>query len=1132
MKTGSEKSSTTSSTSAQQASKQPFLTKASGGGFLEPTVQMKMTVNRPGDKFEQEADRMAEKVVRMPEEKVQKAETERIQKAGAPEEKIRKAEDERLQKADMPEEQVQKAAMPEEKIQKAEEEQVQKADMPDEQVQKAEDEKLQKQEEEPVQRKSGDGAPAVNANTQSAIRQKSSGGQPLAADVRSYMEPRFGADFSQVRIHNDQEAAGLSNQLSARAFTYQNNIFFSRDQYKPETSEGKQLLAHELTHTIQQGHAIQRSTAVTTTASPPPIQRLGVSDALDYFADKAYYIPGFRMLTIVLGFNPINGARTDRSAANILRAVIELIPGGAFITQALENHGVFAEAGAWIEQQLSTLGDIGSQIVSGLNRFLDSLSWRDIFDLGGVWDRAKRIFTDPIGRLISFGKGVVKDLLTLVKNAILRPLAALAQGTRGYDLLRALLGEDPITGEPVPRTPDTVIGGFMKLIGQEEVWENIKRGNAIQRAWAWFQGVLAGLMNFVRTIPGRIISTITSLTFRDIITVAGAFVKVVKSFANIAFEFISWGINQVIGLLEILFDVVAPGIMPYIRKAKSAFNTILKNPIAFVGNLIRAAKLGFRMFANNILEHLKTALIKWLVGPLAAAGVYIPKSFSLLEIVKLILSVLNLTWTNIRKKLLKFIPEPVLQGLEKTFDILVTLVKEGPAAAWEKIKGELIELKDMLISEITGMVVTQIVKAAVTKLVTMFNPVGAVIQAIIAIYDTITFFIERIKQIAAVVGSFIDSIAAIAAGKVGAAARKVESTMANTLVVVLAFLARFARLGGIPKKIVGIIRRIRKPIDKALDKIVGWIMKVLKGAKDKVVSLFMRPRPFKAGKGSHRLFADGDEVMLASSPARRLGNALTTFRTNDPPPSAATLKLIQSAHDKGSQLKKNIVKKDPKLLSKNEELRDDIVSLLIRIMYETGGTKKKKMAPVTITFEAKGNKGEFNRQLKLQETEINKMQVGDWQKNRARFVAFGRNKKEDTASERKAALTQKLVNNPKKAISALESQGLLKASSKARLEAIFSDPNIPAGQKDKAAASIIKQIMDSYSGKNLAVLHTLDQVAGGAATIYGDDASIFGGRYENSTIGSQWYPARIAIIDKATLNVDPKVKIKSVTLKS
>lgn len=869
MKTSAEKSSTTTSATATHAANRPFFPKTGDGGFFTPSsstvapfVQMKMEVNKPGDKLEQEADKMAGKVMRMP----SPASTEK-KNQGQTDEKLQRKEKEK-------EEKIQRAAIPEEKIAKKEEEKIQKAP----------------EKEEKLQRKDGDGTPAIGSNTQSAIQNKTTSGQPISSDVRGYMEPRFNADFSNVRIHSDTESAGLSNQLSARAFTYKNHIFFSRDQYQPGTSEGKQLLAHELTHTIQLGHAVQRSPQVTTTATSPLIQRLGIRDALDYFADKANLIPGFRMLTLLLGFNPINMRSTVRSAANLLRALIELIPGGAFITQALDNHGVINKAADWVEKKLAIFGDIGSEIVSGLKRFVDSLSWRDIFDLGGVWDRARSIFTAPIARLISFGGSVVVEILKMVKDAILRPLAALAQGTRGYDLLKAILGEDPITGEPVPRNADTLIGGFMKLIGQEEVWENIKKGKAVARAWAWFQGALAGLMGFVRAIPGKIVATLNSLTFQDIITVAGAFGKIVGAFANIAGEFIRWGLNQVISLLEILFSVVAPGIMPYIRKAQAAFITILKNPIGFVGNLVRAGKMGFEMFAGNILEHLKAALIKWLVGPLADAGVYIPRSFDLIEIVKLVLSVLGLTWQNIRSKLVKIIPEPVLVGLEKTAGILVTLVKDGPAAAWEQIKAELSELKDQLIAKITQMISVEVVKAAVMKLVMMLNPASAVVQAIIAIYNTITFFIQKIQQIAAVVASFIDSISAIAAGQVANAAKKVEQTMANTLTVIIAFLAKFVGLGGIPDKLVGIVKKIRQPIDKGLDKIVAWLGNMLKklvgAAKGAAGSLFQwwkKKIPIDTGGEKHSLYFQGEEdsaePVVASSP-RRLENFVTDARTN------------------------------------------------------------------------------------------------------------------------------------------------------------------------------------------------------------------------------------------------------------
>ncbi len=66
------------------------------------------------------------------------------------------------------------------------------------------------------------------------------------------MEDRFAADFGSVRIHTGSEAASLNRELSARAFTVGNDIYFNEDQYRPNSENGKRLLAHELTHTIQQ----------------------------------------------------------------------------------------------------------------------------------------------------------------------------------------------------------------------------------------------------------------------------------------------------------------------------------------------------------------------------------------------------------------------------------------------------------------------------------------------------------------------------------------------------------------------------------------------------------------------------------------------------------------------------------------------------------------------------------------------------------------------------------------------------------------------------------------------------------------------------------------------------------------
>jgi hypothetical protein len=104
-------------------------------------------------------------------------------------------------------------------------------------------------------------------------------GRVLNSFERAFMEPRFGADFSAIRIHTNQEADAHSRTLHARAFTVGSDIFFRAGEYTPGNAEGHRLLAHELTHTIQQGaasplgdqHLDARSTARLVQRQPPPV---------------------------------------------------------------------------------------------------------------------------------------------------------------------------------------------------------------------------------------------------------------------------------------------------------------------------------------------------------------------------------------------------------------------------------------------------------------------------------------------------------------------------------------------------------------------------------------------------------------------------------------------------------------------------------------------------------------------------------------------------------------------------------------------------------------------------------------------------------------------------------------------
>lgn len=113
------------------------------------------------------------------------------------------------------------------------------------------------EEEEELQAKhvGGPGPTALDPGLESQIQRARTGGSALEPATRSSMEGAIGSDFGGVRVHTGQESDALNRNLSARAFTTGSDIFFRSGEYNPGTVQGQQLLAHELTHVVQQGAA-------------------------------------------------------------------------------------------------------------------------------------------------------------------------------------------------------------------------------------------------------------------------------------------------------------------------------------------------------------------------------------------------------------------------------------------------------------------------------------------------------------------------------------------------------------------------------------------------------------------------------------------------------------------------------------------------------------------------------------------------------------------------------------------------------------------------------------------------------------------------------------------------------------
>ena len=216
-------------------------------GNEEKPVMTKLKVNAPGDKYEQEADRVADRVMKMSEPHSTGNAAPDIQK-----------------KCDGCEEEIQRQPEEEDEIQRQEEEE---------------------EKEEPPQLKELPGnTQEATPDIQSKIHGLKGGGQPLPENTRAFFEPRFGHDFGGVRVHTDSSAGSVARSVNAKAFTHGSDVVFGQGEYSPGTLSGQKLLAHELTHVVQQGASsndglIRRTSYSGCTNAQRPSIRQAVSDA-------------------------------------------------------------------------------------------------------------------------------------------------------------------------------------------------------------------------------------------------------------------------------------------------------------------------------------------------------------------------------------------------------------------------------------------------------------------------------------------------------------------------------------------------------------------------------------------------------------------------------------------------------------------------------------------------------------------------------------------------------------------------------------------------------------------------------------------------------------------------------------
>ena len=188
--------------------------------LASPSIQTKLTIGAPDDAFEREADQVADQVMGMS-----------VSPLRAPSAIQRR-------RADC-EGEVRRQPLPEDELEDG--------------GNYSPPSRLSAKAEQPSA-----GVSEVSPGVEGAIRSMRGGGSSLPSDTRDFFQSRLGHDFSRVRIHADARAQSLAGQLGARAMTLGQDILFGQGEYQPDAAAGRHLLAHELTHVVQQRGSIQR----------------------------------------------------------------------------------------------------------------------------------------------------------------------------------------------------------------------------------------------------------------------------------------------------------------------------------------------------------------------------------------------------------------------------------------------------------------------------------------------------------------------------------------------------------------------------------------------------------------------------------------------------------------------------------------------------------------------------------------------------------------------------------------------------------------------------------------------------------------------------------------------------------
>lgn len=487
----------------RKAGEESFFGSSEKQSFFPAKVQAKLSVSTPDDPQEKEADAVADKVMRMPETSVA---------IEAPRENLQKKEDEDIQ--------TKREAASSQIV-------VQRKPVSENISQPVVHRKQAMGMDTLISRQAERGPPQEGSSFTQTLEASKGSGSALSGETQNFMESRFGADFSGVRVHTGPTAQNLSRSINAQAFAHGGDIYFNSGKYSPGSTEGKTLLAHELTHTIQQGASkplsrkvITANTAVAGIAGPtrgspsginskPALSRSTVqpNGKLHLSSDKPEKEIKRKEdgrekllsrkensdLTVSHDRRPL----TDRPVA--IAARVATIP-------AVISPVSSASVSTAVSPAVTTTTGRGPPLARSIQPSNKSIVQRAIYDAA-------------LGRVGEFLSDIPLTVdIDEAKRWLIGGVRRFASYIPGYRALGVVLGHDPISGEEIASNGRNFIEAGLDIIpGGNLIKQKLEETGLLEQAAQWIDTQIAAVTSMVNGVRGEFTTAWNALGITSIL---------------------------------------------------------------------------------------------------------------------------------------------------------------------------------------------------------------------------------------------------------------------------------------------------------------------------------------------------------------------------------------------------------------------------------------------------------------------------------------------------------------------------------------------------------------------------------------------------------------------------------------